>query len=130
MADEDFYLSTAGDQLNTLRAERAQAVADLESARINGEYSEARAAVQKIANADAEIANLGALANRYVASQTPMQGPGLSKEMIASMSVEDFINSGCGADLLRQAGFFGDVSDQDFEKGREWARVTKNQFGR
>src|SRR5262249_31174585 len=111
MAD-DFYLETAGDQLNTPRAERAPAMADPESARINGEYGEARGAVQRIANADAQIANLGALANRYVASQTPAQGYMPSKEMIAHMSVDELVASGAGPELLRAAGFFGDISDE------------------
>jgi hypothetical protein len=132
MADlnTDFYIQTAAEQYTVLNAERTRALADLEQARIGVDYDAAGAAVQHIANIDQAIKNLGNITERYVRSQQPRQGWMPSKELIHHMSVEELLATGAGPELLRAAGYFGDTSDEDFQRGKAHAAATRNQYGR
>jgi hypothetical protein len=130
MADmnSDFYIQTAAEQYTVLNAERTRAVADLEQAKISMDYDLAGGAVQRIANIDAAITNLGNITERYVRSQQPRQGWMPSKELIHHMSVEELHATGAGPELLRAAGYFGDISDADFQRGKAHAAATRNQY--
>jgi hypothetical protein len=80
MADSDFYLDAARQQLAQLDAEKAAALADLAAHRANGDRESAACCVQTLANLEAQRQNLTALANQYVASQHPPAQPELSAE--------------------------------------------------
>ncbi len=79
MAD-DFYSDVARQRFNEIAAARAQATADLEQAKASFDTEAATAAVQTIADLDAQRTNLAALYNSYVASQTPPQPREVSRE--------------------------------------------------
>ena len=69
--NEDFYTDSAKHQLERLDSERAQANADLQNAKAQGDYDSAAYSVQAIANIEAQKSNLLNLHNQYVQSQQP-----------------------------------------------------------
>ena len=107
MAD-DFYTSAAQQRFAELEASRAQSLANLQSAKATGDQYSASAAVQELANIDAEVRNLTDLHSRYVQSQNPPPAPEISKEQRAAknwteMTPDDALelarNSKYGRDL-------------------------------
>jgi hypothetical protein len=85
MAD-DWYLTIGQQRLSELTAGRAQALADLELAKRDGDYDAASTALQNIADIDQAQANLGRLYDQYVRSQQPPPEP--SKEEIMAKPPE------------------------------------------
>ena len=80
MATDDFYTSAAQQRFAELEASRAQSLANLQSAKATGDQYSASAAVQELANIDAEARNLAALHQQYQASQNPPPAPEASAE--------------------------------------------------
>ena len=70
MAD-DWYVEMGRQRLLEINAARSQALADLEQAKANYDSDSASDAIQRVANADAERANLSNLYDQYVRSITP-----------------------------------------------------------
>ena len=66
--------------MDRIEADRAQALADLQTAKATGDYESAGFAVQQIANLDSEARNLATLHSRYQASQQPPVAPEISRE--------------------------------------------------
>ena len=77
---DDFYQGAARQRMQQLQAEKAAALADLQSHRANGDYDSAAHSVQQIADLDAAAANLQNLYARYQESQTPRAQPVVSPE--------------------------------------------------
>jgi hypothetical protein len=80
MASADYYTHLARTQIQRLDASRAQALADLAAAKANSDYDSAGLAVQELADIEAKKANVVALHEQYVRSQTPVEAPELSQE--------------------------------------------------
>ena len=80
MATDDFYTFSARQRLQQINAGRAQALADLEVAKAQADYDFAGAAVQQIADLEAEASNVVNLHDQYVASQTPPEQPEATAE--------------------------------------------------
>jgi hypothetical protein len=67
----DWYIQIAGEQYNQLKAQRAQELANLESARSNYDNGSAALYVQALADVDQKINNLASLVQQYQHSQQP-----------------------------------------------------------
>jgi hypothetical protein len=87
MSTDDFYQGAARRRMEQLQTERACALADLQTFRLNGDHDSAGQAVQTIADLDAAAANLGNLYSRYVQSQTPPAQPELTPEERAARPI-------------------------------------------
>lgn len=70
MSDE-FYVAAWSQRVNELGAERAEAVAELERAKAQGDYHSAGHAIERIADIDARGANLVNIQRQYEQSQAP-----------------------------------------------------------
>jgi hypothetical protein len=81
MAD-DFYVYAGETRLKEIAVERADALANLERAKLNSDYDTAGAAVSQIAALDAEQANMMNLYQRYWHSQNPPAPPPQTKEQL------------------------------------------------
>ena len=79
MAD-DFYTFSARQRLQQINAGRAQALADLEVAKAQADYDSAGAAVQQIADLEAQRQAIVNLHDQYIRSQTPPEQPEASAE--------------------------------------------------
>lgn len=86
---QDFYVSAAAQRAAEIEAERAQALADLQSARRYQDHAAAAQAVQQIADLDAARQNLKSLHSRYVQSQNPPPPRELTLEERLAKSPED-----------------------------------------
>jgi hypothetical protein len=84
MAADDFYTYSARQRLAQIDAAKAQSLANLAQCKATADYENAAIEVQQIANCEAEKANLIALHDQYVASQTPPAQSELSAEERAS----------------------------------------------
>jgi hypothetical protein len=80
MANDDYYTRLAKEQWQQLTAERAQILANLETAKANSDDYSARASVQELADVEAKRASLVQLHEQYRASQQAPQAPELSQE--------------------------------------------------
>ena len=80
MASDDYYTFLARTQVQRLDANRAQALADLERAKADSDYEGAGAAVQTLADLDAQKQNILNLHNQYVRSQQVPEQPEVSDE--------------------------------------------------
>jgi hypothetical protein len=110
MAD-DWYVSVGQQRLQEINAMRSQAMADLEQAKAYDNES-ASDAIQRIANCDAERANLSALYSQYVQAMNPPRPPEPSKEERAArpwdrMDWQDVV------DLARQSKYAKDIRPDD-----------------
>jgi hypothetical protein len=79
MAD-DWYIEVGKQRLADINAQRSQAVADLEAAKVRYDSDTAADAIQRIADCDAQRANMMGLYNQYWHSQNPPQPPEPSRE--------------------------------------------------
>jgi hypothetical protein len=78
--DGDFYLRAASQRANIIQAETAAAQADLAAHRANGDLESAAEAVQRLANLQAEAANLSTLYSNYRRSTQPPAPAEVSQE--------------------------------------------------
>ncbi len=102
MASDDFYTSAAQQRFAELEASRAQSLANLQSAKATGDQYSASAAVQELANIDAEARNLAALHGQYQASLNPPPPPEASAEERHArpwdkMDLQDVVNLAKGS---------------------------------
>ncbi len=74
----DFYTDSARRRLDQLNAEAAALRADIEASRVNQDHDGAGAAIQSLADIEAQRQNLLSLHQQYVASQTPPAQPEVS----------------------------------------------------
>ena len=79
MAD-DFYTYAASQRLAQIEASKAQALADLAQYKAAADYENAGNAISQVASLEAEKANLVALHQQYVTSQTPPSPPEMTPE--------------------------------------------------
>jgi hypothetical protein len=79
---EDWYVEAGQQRLNDISAQRSQAMADLEAAKVRYDSDGASDAIQRIADCDAQRANLMNLYNQYWHSQNPPAPPPQTKEQL------------------------------------------------
>jgi multidrug efflux pump subunit AcrA (membrane-fusion protein) len=72
---DDFYLEMGKKRWADLDAQRAQELANLQAAKASYDEESAAAAIQNIANLDAERANLTNLYDNYIRSNQPPPQP-------------------------------------------------------
>jgi hypothetical protein len=77
---EDWYLDAGQQRLNDISAQRSQAMADLEAAKVRYDSDSASDAIQRIADCDAQRTNLMNLYQQYWNAQNPPQPPAPTKE--------------------------------------------------
>ena len=80
MASDDFYTYSARQRLQQINAGRAQALADMEVAKAQADYDSAGAAVQQIADLEAQRQSLVNLHDQYIRSQQPPEQPEVTAE--------------------------------------------------
>ena len=87
MAADDYYTHLASQQIQRLEANKAQTLADLQRAKADADYEtpECRAG---ISGHRSQEANLVALHDQYVRSQTPVEPPELTPEEKAGKTLE------------------------------------------
>jgi hypothetical protein len=71
----DWYVEQGRARMAEISAQRSQAVADLEQARVYDDDASAREAIQRLADLDVAAQSLNSLYNRHIASQTPPPEP-------------------------------------------------------
>jgi hypothetical protein len=109
---EDAYTFAARQRLQTIKAERAQALADLESAKARADYDAMGDAEEELARANSREQNLVALHQQYVQSQQVPEPPELTPEEKHAkpwdrMTWED------GLDLARTSKYGADLDASD-----------------
>jgi hypothetical protein len=88
MAD-DYYIEVGRQRLAEINAQRQQALADLEQAKVSDPYSEtASDALQRIADCDAQRANMMNLYQQYWHSQNPPQPPEPTREELMAKPMD------------------------------------------
>lgn len=107
-----FYTFSARQRLQQISAQRAQSLADLEQAKASSDYESAASAVQQIANLESEKANLVALHQQYVASQTPPAPVELTPEQRAAKPAEQMDLSD-GSEICRNSKYGADLDFSD-----------------
>ena len=111
MAD-DFYTFSARQRLQQINAGRAQALADLEVAKAQADYDSAGAAVQQIADLEAQRQAIVSLHDQYIRSQQPPEQPEATAEERharpwESMTWDDALN------VARNSQFGRDLTHDD-----------------
>ena len=112
MASDDFYTYSARQRLQQINAGRAQALADLEVAKAQADYNSAGAAVQQIADLEAQRQSLVNLHDQYIRSQQPPEQPEVTAEErfarpLERMTWED------GLDVSRNSQYGKDLDAND-----------------
>ena len=112
MASDDFYTYSARQRLQQINAGRAQALADLEVAKAQADYDFAGAAVQQIADLEAQRQSLVNLHDQYIRSQQPPEQPEVTAEErfarpLERMTWED------GLDVSRNSQYGKDLDAND-----------------
>ena len=112
MASDDFYTYSARQRLQQINAGRAQALADLEVAKAQADYDSAGAAVQQIADLEAQRQSLVNLHDQYIRSQQPPEQPEVTAEErfarpLERMTWED------GLDVSRNSQYGKDLDAND-----------------
>jgi hypothetical protein len=109
----DPYLKGAKAQFDSLRAGRAQALAEIEAYRQGGDDALMGEAIQRLADINAAEQNLNALANQYAASQQPP--PPESAEQRARKPISE-MNYNDVYRMVKEGSRFG-VDDDAFRAG-------------
>jgi hypothetical protein len=109
---DDFYGEAAKTRFENIAADRAEALATLERARVSGDWESASSAVQAIADLDTAHASLVNLCNRYIASQNPPRPPEPTREErlarpIHAMDWNDIV------DMTRQSKYAKNIRPDD-----------------
>ena len=112
MASDDFYTYSARQRLQQINAGRAHALADLEVAKEQADYDSAGAAVQQIADLEAQRQSLVNLHDQYIRSQQPPEQPEVTAEErfarpLERMTWED------GLDVSRNSQYGKDLDAND-----------------
>jgi hypothetical protein len=113
MANDDFYLAAAQQQLAALDAERAACLADLAAFRVNNDRESAAGVVQSLADIEAKRQNLVSLANQYTASQQPPEPE--SPEMRARKPIHE-MNYSDVYEMTKRDSKYG-IDDDAFRRG-------------
>jgi hypothetical protein len=108
----DFYSDAALKAAQALEADLAQAKADLEVARANGDDTSAGFYVSKIADASASLQNLNNLYAQYVQSQQPVPvRPRTQEDLLNKPNSE--LDHWDGLEIARQSRYGKDLTLPD-----------------
>jgi hypothetical protein len=118
---DDYYLQRGKERMDQIHAERAAAVAELQSAKARYDDDSAALAIQQIADLDAAAENLNALCNRYVASQYPPAPPQQSPEEKAAKPLSH-MNYGDVYEMVKNSKY--GVDDDAFRRGIDYVRAN------
>jgi hypothetical protein len=111
---QDWYVEAGEQRLADINAQRSQAVADLEAAKVRYDGDSAGDAIQRIADCDAQRANLMNLYTQYWHSQNPPQPPEPSAEERMAKPL-DRMNYGDVYEMLKHSKY--GVDDNAFRAG-------------
>jgi hypothetical protein len=120
----DWYLEVGQQRLSNLRAGRAQALADLEYAKSNGDRDSADTALQNIADIDAAEANLMQLYNRYAASQQPPPEPSAEERAARPISRMDWTDV---VEMTRQSKYAKNIRPDDPNLIAGWQEAQRRR---
>jgi hypothetical protein len=109
MAD-DWYVQIGYKRAAELSAGRAQALADLEYAKSNGDHESASTALQNIADIDQASANLGRLYDQYTRSQQPPPEPSPEERAARPISRMDWSDV---VEMTRQSKYAKNICPDD-----------------
>jgi hypothetical protein len=120
----DWYLEKGGQRLAALRAGRAQALADLELAKNNGDDDAADTAIANLADINAAEANTVQLCNQYIASQQPPPEP--SKEERAARPI-DRMDWSDVVEMTRQSKYAKNIRPDDPNLIAGWQEAQRRR---
>jgi hypothetical protein len=121
----DWYVEIGQKRLAELTAGRAQALADLEYAKSNGDHDSASTALQNISDIDAATRNLSALYDQYMRSQQPPPEP--SKEELMAKPPERMTHQDMYRILKSDSGSRHGIDDGQYVLGIQEAARRRSR---
>jgi hypothetical protein len=121
---DDWYIDIGRQRLAELNAGRAQALADLELAKSNGDHDSASTALQNIADIDAAQANLGRLYDQYVRSQQPPPEPSKEERAARRISRMDWSDV---VEMTRQSKYAKNIQPNDPNLIAGWQEAQRRR---
>jgi hypothetical protein len=106
----DDYIEAGRRRYAVLEAARAQATADIQAHRVNGDQDAMSEAIQTLANLDADMASLNNLYSRYAASQAPPPEPSKEERLARPWNKMDWTDV---VEMTRQSKHAKDIRADD-----------------